>query len=439
MRRRITWVVAATTSAVVLVFVIPLALLVRSLAEDRGMAVANEEARNVALLVSSLHGTPQLPELVSAVDERSPARTSVVTAGGEVLGTQRAGLEGDPDIARARGGQAFTRMTPAGAKILVPVVTPAGTDVVRTTVGADVLHAGVSRAWLALAGLGLVLIVAAMAIAAQLGRRISTPVTDVAEVAHRLREGDLEARAVQAGPPETQELAQALNRLAERIVELLVAERAAVGDLSHRLRTPVTALRLDADAVADPTLAERLQQHIWQLQRTIDAIVREARRPVRSDMPAGCDATAVVGERVAFWSALAEDQGRRFDVDLPTTPRRVAIEAADLADIVDVLVDNVFAHTPEGTALSVTLTGPDERPVLRVTDEGPGMQERPPGAPERAGFTGLGLQIVRRAVKGFGGGLALDSAPGRGTRVEVRLPSTGAGPRLGHGQSSLTS
>ena len=76
----------------------------------------------------------------------------------------------------------------------------------------------------------------------------------------------------------------ALNRLAERITELLAAERAAVGDLSHRLRTPVTALRLDVESVRDPQLAARLQEHVEHLQRTVDAIVKDARRPVRATM-----------------------------------------------------------------------------------------------------------------------------------------------------------
>ena len=87
-------------------------------------------------------------------------------------------------------------------------------------------------------------------------------------------------------PTEAAELARALNGLADRTTELLRAERAAVGDLSHRLRTPVTALRLDAEAVAELEVAERLQQHIGVLQRSIDAIVREARRQVRSDLAA---------------------------------------------------------------------------------------------------------------------------------------------------------
>jgi len=78
MRRRVAWLVAATTSAVVLAFVIPLCLLVRTMAEDRGMASANQEARNVAILVSGLHDDPRLGQLISAVERRGPARTSVL-------------------------------------------------------------------------------------------------------------------------------------------------------------------------------------------------------------------------------------------------------------------------------------------------------------------------------------------------------------------------
>ena len=79
---------------------------------------------------------------------------------------------------------------------------------------------------------------------------------------------------------------------------------ATVADLSHRLRTPVTALRLDAGSVADPELAVRLRDHISHLERTVDAIVKDARRPVRSPLKRSCDAAHVVRDRVASWSAL---------------------------------------------------------------------------------------------------------------------------------------
>ncbi|HEX2894227.1 MAG TPA: HAMP domain-containing sensor histidine kinase [Marmoricola sp.] len=418
MRRQIGLLVAATTSAVVLAFVIPLCLLVRNMAEDRAMAGAAEEARNIAILVSSLHADPTLPGVVAAVDQRSPATTTVVLATGTTLGSGSVPAD-DADVESGRAGSAFTRTTGDGARTVVPVVTPDGTDVVVTDVNNAQLHQGVLAAWVVIIGLGLLLLAAASVVAVQLGRRISTPLIRVAGVADRLREGDLGARAPLEGPHETRALAEALNRLAERITELLVAERAAVGDLSHRLRTPVTALRIDVEGVRDPALAERLRQHVGNLQRSIDAIVNEARRPVRHDMASTCDAVAVVRDRVHYWAPLAEDQGRNLSVDLPPEAAVVPLDEVDLRDVVDVLIDNVFAHTPEGTEFAVTVRREQDDVLLVVADRGPGPTPRGRREP---GHTGLGLEIVRRSVEPAGGRVEIGAAPKGGTVVGVRLP-----------------
>lgn len=419
MQRRIAVLVAATTSAVILAFLIPLALLVRNMAADRAMADADQEARNIALLVSSLHGDSGLASVVAAADQRSPARSQVVLANNRVLGD--AGVPADSEaVLKGRQGEAFTGLLGSDRLIVVPVVTADGTDVVLTRVDAAELRNGVTGAWLALAGLGLGLLTLSLLIARQLGRRISTPVIRVADVADRLREGDLEARAVPSGPHETQALAEALNRLAERINELLLAERAAVGDLSHRLRTPVTALRIDVEGLQDPALAEQLGQHVGNLQRSIDAIVNDARRPVRHSLDSVCDAAAVTAQRIEYWSPLAEDQGRDLEVRIAPGPARVGLDAEDLRDVIDILVDNVFAHTPEGTAFSVKLVREADRLVLEVADQGPGIEPEPHQGP-RTGHSGLGLQIVRRTVA-RDGEVTLAGAAAGGTVVRVRLP-----------------
>lgn len=423
MRRRISWLVVATTSVVVVSFVIPLCLLVRTLAEDRAMAAADQEARNVAILVASLHDAPQLDQLVADLDRRGAPSTSVLTADGRVLGSDT-DMRQDPEVRRAAAGEGFEVVDGRGGRVLLPVVLEDGTAVVRSSVGIDDLRRGVTRAWLGVIGLGVVLMVLALLVASGLGRRVSEPLRRVAGVAHRLRAGDLTARAEVRGTEETQELAQALNGLAERIEELLATERAAVGDLGHRLRTPVTALRLDAEAVPDPALAARLAEHIATLQRAIDEIVKEARRPVRTDLAAQTDATPVLRDRVAFWTALAEDQDRRVTTSLPDVPLVVPVAPDDLTDLTDVLIDNVFAHTPDGTPFEVSLTAREGYAVLVVADAGPGLV---PGRPRAStgrtvGSTGLGLDIARRTAAACGGRVLTAGGAHGGTRIEVWLP-----------------
>lgn len=411
MRRRISLLVAATTSAVVLAFVIPLGLLVRTLADDRAVASASQEATSVAVVVAGVPDLAQLTDLVQLVASRSRGSVIVSLPNGQLVGNSR--VNDKTSLARARAGEAYTRIDRQGAQVFVPVVTARGTAVVRTSVSRQEMRRGVTAAWLTLAGLGLLLLMLALIAADRLGRRISAPLDDLAGVAHRLRAGDLSSRALAKGPWEVVELGTALNRLAERIGELLVAEREAVADLSHRLRTPVTALRLDVEAVQPPEMAQRLRDHVDHLARTVDAVVKDARRPVGASVGRVCDAAGVVRERAAFWSALAEDQGRNLEVVVPSRPMMARIDASDLVDVVDALVDNVFAHTPEGTSLLVAL-GRDSagRVRLEVADDGHGLADLDLAERGRSGSgsSGLGLDIVRRAAIAAGGELHLTTS-----------------------------
>ena len=93
----------------------------------------------------------------------------------------------------------------------------------------------------------------------------------------------------------------------------------------------------------------------------------------------------MVRDRVEFWQALADDQGRPVTVSVPDIALPVPVAADDLADLVDVLVDNVFAHTPEPAGFEVRLDAAGGRAHLVVTDAGPGP-DRPAGSgPARPG------------------------------------------------------
>jgi len=198
------------------------------------------------------------------------------------------------------------------------VVVPNGpTDVIRIFVPDALLTKGVGSSWLLLGMLAVALIAVAVAVADRLGRSVVRPMGELADAAERLGNGDLEVRVEPAGPPEVVETGQTLNRLAGRITALLAAEREAAADLSHRLRTPVTALRLDVDGLHDPTERERIGADVDALARAVDRLITEARRPMREGVRARSDLTGIAAERVAFWAALAEDQGRTYAADLP--------------------------------------------------------------------------------------------------------------------------
>lgn len=411
MRRQITLLVAATTSIVLLAFLLPAASLVARVAEARAIDAAQAQ---VQFLTPSV-GLDQREQVAARLIGTSDAlRVAVRWTDGSWLGDPA-----DPDVAVPAGAAEIG--SDAGLLLLQPVQRADGTALVEVFLPTETLRAGVARTWLVLAGLGAVLLVIALVVADRLARSLTRPVTDLAVTAHRLGSGDLAARTTPAGPPEVRDVATALNRLAGRIDELLTAERESAADLAHRLRTPLTALRLDVEALP-PEERGRLLDDVDAVSRGVDEVISEARRAGREGLGEGCDATAVVTERVRFWSVLAEEERRAVTAEPAGGPLRVRVAESDLAAVLDALLGNVFAHTPEGTALSVR-TGPREGggATITVADAGPGLD---PSAVQRgrsgAGSSGLGLDIARRTAEASGGGLHVESSP-RGTVVTVDL------------------
>jgi signal transduction histidine kinase len=411
-RRRITLLVAATTSVVLLAFLLPASSLVARVAEARALDAARVQLQ---LLVPSV-GLDSREEVAAGPVALSDGRGLTVRwSDGTWLGAE--GVLGDgPAPAGAE-----QRETDEGTHLLQPVRREGGTAVLEVFVPAAQLRAGVAETRSVLAGLGLVLLLLALVVADRVARSLTRPVTDLATTAHRLGSGDLSARVVPSGPTEVREVGAAVNRLAGRIGELLADEREAAADLAHRLRTPLTALRLDVEALPT-TDRERLGADVDALSRSVDEVIAEARRTVREGLGAGSDAAAVVADRVLFWSVLAEEERRPFTVDVPEGPCPVRVAGADLGAAVDALLGNVFAHTPEGTGLHVAVCPRDGGGALvTVRDDGPGL---PLTAVARGasggGSTGLGLDIARRTAEGSGGGLRLASSPG-GTEVTLEL------------------
>lgn len=434
MRRRLTLLVAATMCLVLLAFLVPLAVLLRTVARDRALAEAGADAQGLVSVV----GTAD-PDALRVSAEQVAAATgrpiSVFLPDGSVLGTPASRTDG---VELASRGESLSVARAEGREILVAVQgRPDGTAVIRTFVPSAELTRGVWRAWLVLAALGVALLLLGLLVADRLARALVAPITELATVSHRLARAELTARARPAGPPELRDVGTALNHLAGRIQELLREEREQVADLSHRLRTPLTSLRLESESLTDPADAARITARVDDLERAVTGLIRQARwRGTDGGGGAACDATPVVADRVAFWSVLAEDTGRAVALDLADGPLPARVTADELAAALDALLGNVFAHTPDGAGFAVALAPrPGGGALLTVSDEGPGLPVALVGpavlvrrGASSAGSTGLGLDIARRAAAGSGGRLEVSNGPTGGARIAVELgPPTAAG------------
>ncbi len=422
MRRRLVLLVIATTSLVVVAFLVPLAVLVRSYAADRAVSAAAVDIQALAPVVAA--GDPvALQAALSDANATGPRQVTVFLPGNRSFG---APAPRSAAVETAATGRSLAADAPGGREVLVAVAgLPDGVAVIRTVVSDAELYRGVGRAWLVLGLLGLGLLAVSVVVADRLGAALVRPLSTVVDVSHHLASGDLEARAQPAGPREVREVGAGLNQLAARIGELLARERETVADLSHRLRTPLTALRIDAEALYDPAERARIGADLDALERTVDDIIRAARRPSHTDAPVlACDAAEVVAERVRFWSALAEEEQRPVATALSAVPVPVRVGRHDLSACVDALLGNVFAHTPEGTALAVRLTGrPGGGGRLEVADDGPGLPDLAvlQRGNSGTGSTGLGLDIVRRTARDSGGRVTLGRSPSGGALVSVEF------------------
>lgn len=457
MRRRILVLVVGLTTLVVVAFAVPIAVLTRAAVAQRADAAAQQQAASAADFVRLSSPSAAALRRYVTVQQRTTGRPmAVALPDGSVVGSLppavlRQGGAGSPISApsgspgpdgrhedhQARDGPAspdrpvgefggagpidVTLRPVAGGRLAAArVPTSQGFALVAVYLSDAARYAGVGRWYGLIIGGSLGLLALAVSAGELMTRRIARPLARTALTAQQLAGGDTSARAPVDGPREVADVGLALNRLADRIDELIAEERETVADLSHRLRTPLTSLRLDAEALRDPVEAERVSGHVSELERRLTSVIRAARRPQREGRLPVCDATAVVGERVAFWSALTEEQRRASTIELPGGALPIRAAGEDLAAAVDALLENVVAHTPEGVGFAVRLSATDGGGRLEVADHGPGL---PPLAEVRGrsdrGSTGLGLDIARRCAESAGGAMTIGRSSSGGASVQL--------------------
>jgi len=280
-----------------------------------------------------------------------------------------------------------------------------------------------------------------------LARSITGPILSVTRASERMAGGDFSVRVPVAGDAETARLARAFNAMAERVGEAYARQRDFVTNVTHDLRTPLTAIRGFAEALKDGTAATEAQREAAlaailaaadRMNGLVESLLELARIEGRAVGFAqrAVPARSLLEDAVGACGPRAEAHGARLAMAIEGEP--VAwVDPGWLVRALVNVVDNALVHGREGGSVTLrarSIAHPEHGTMARltVTDEGPGV---PPdqlprvferfyrGDPARmAGGTGLGLAIAREIVEANGGTIRLDPAPGRGMRATIDLP-----------------
>ena len=295
---------------------------------------------------------------------------------------------------------------------------------VRVSIADDQVTDDTLGTWATMALLGLGVIGIAWLLARRQGRRIATPLERLTISARALGDGDFTIRPGRSQITEADALAEAIEATAGRLGRTLQRERAFSTQVSHQLRTPLTALLLGLESALSRPGADLRQAMATALRRgeqlhvTIDELLQLAR-----ENPAGNTVPLAVGDLLdavhEHWQPAFADAGRTLRVIYPPDLPMAHGSTTAIRHVVEVLVDNALVHGAGAATVSAEAVA--DGLVIKVSDEGAGLvnpdlafaprsAEPDPGADSRGSTHGIGLALARSLAEAEGGRLVLRHA-----------------------------
>ncbi|WP_157248084.1 sensor histidine kinase [Nonomuraea typhae] len=273
------------------------------------------------------------------------------------------------------------------------------------------------------------------------------PVRAITRTAEEIQATDLTRRIRLEGPrDELRDLADTVDTMLDRLESAFSAQRQLIDDASHELRSPLTIIRANVDAVlATPDASEEeraravgvVDRATTRMTRLVEDLLASARRQGSAFADADLDLGRVVQEAGEEYAALASSRGltltRRLEQDLEMTGDHDALRRA-----VANLLSNAVRLSPPDGRVRVAAGREDGWLWAAVADDGPGLAEEDQSrvfdrfwrgeSSRRDRHTGLGLAIVRQIVESHGGRVAVFSTLGAGATFVLWLPPRGGAP-----------
>lgn len=357
-----------------------------------------------------------------------------------------------PGLAQAQAGQpsihiSYSHIPSADvADVLVPVLDPAHrvVGIIRLTQELASVYQRFQRLrslvlWVLLPGL-----VVGIGVGLSLATVLKQPLDQLTLAMRHMSHNSTWVSIAEQGPTEIQLVAQAFNRLVERLHSLEATRRQLLANLVHELGRPLGALlsatrALDQGAWRDdqlrPLLLHGMETELQQLERILDDLARMhdqvlgPQRLVRQTTTLSAWLSTVVSP----WQQAAEEKGLVWRVEIAPDLPALALDPQRIGQAVGNLLSNAIKYTPPGGSVTVRAAREDGAVCIWVYDTGPGIapeeQERIFGPFYRSQSgkrfpqgMGLGLAIARDLVTAHGGQLTVESTPGEGSCFTLRLP-----------------
>lgn len=272
-------------------------------------------------------------------------------------------------------------------------------------------------------------------LARKMFRRTWAPVGELIDATKRLGDGESGVRIETRRPGPLAAVSASFNRMAERLEEEDARRRRFVADIGHELRTPMTVIRGEIEAVIDgirpPESLSNVVDEVDLMDRLLDDLrvlsMAEAGTLRLEAQPT--DLAELVREVLASFSRRLDAQSVRTAVSASPDARETAVDPHRMHQVLSNLVGNALDQMPDGGTLTVTLTHAAGSTVIAISDTGPGVPEdeleaifdRFVRAGDSAG-SGLGLSISRDLVAAHGGRLTAANTMTGGAVFTIRLP-----------------
>jgi signal transduction histidine kinase len=313
----------------------------------------------------------------------------------------------------------------------------------------DSVNARLFSRWLALIGATGAALLLAFVIALWLAAQLTHPLAELRSVAQQMSEGQLDARVAIGGTvTELASLGSMFNHMAERIENMMQEQRDFVANASHELRSPLSAIKLRAEALADRTVtgdrarqyATEIDDEVSQLARLVNDLLQLSRAESGVFIPPE-QPICVVDELYTCIRAIQPrlaQKHQQFDSDLSEDIPGLYVHPNDLNIMVGNLLDNASKYTPDGGKISLTTTRNAHMLEIAVRDNGEGIPPEDLARVSERFFrvdrahtrnvpgVGLGLALVAAVVRHYNGMLRITSSgiPGQGTQAYLELPIT---------------